>query len=70
MCFFQLNPPLAEEIYLRWMKSLRDEIPLRGDKDTADLISSEVLAPKISSKRSEDFIVRSTISFMMHACTD
>ena len=31
-CFFQLNPPLAEEIHLRWMKSLRDEIPLRGKK--------------------------------------
>ena len=28
--FFQLNPPLAGEIHLRWMKSLRDEIPLRG----------------------------------------
>jgi hypothetical protein len=30
--FFQLNPPLAGEIHLRWMKSLRDEIPLRGDR--------------------------------------
>ena len=29
--FFQLNPPLAEEIHLWWMKSLRDEIPLRGE---------------------------------------
>ena len=29
--FFQLNPPLAGEIHLRWMKSLRDEIPLRGN---------------------------------------
>ena len=28
--FFQLNPPLAGEIHLRWMKSLRDEIPIRG----------------------------------------
>jgi len=26
--FFQLNPPMAEEIHLRWMKSLRDEICL------------------------------------------
>ena len=26
VCFFQLNPPLAEEIHLRRMKSLRDEI--------------------------------------------
>ncbi|MBE6594662.1 MAG: hypothetical protein E7644_02560 [Ruminococcaceae bacterium] len=25
---FQLNPPMAEEIHLRWMKSLRDEICL------------------------------------------
>ena len=31
ICFFQLNPPLAEEIHLWWMKSLRDEIPLRGE---------------------------------------
>ena len=31
VCFFQLNPPLAEEIHLRRMKSLRDEIPLRGE---------------------------------------
>ena len=28
LVFFQLNPPLAEEIHLRWMKSLRDEICL------------------------------------------
>jgi len=28
MGFFQLNPPSAEEIHLRWMKSLRDEICL------------------------------------------
>ena len=27
--FFQLNPPSAEEIHLRWMKSLCDEIRLR-----------------------------------------
>jgi len=26
--FFQLNPPAAEEIHLRWMKSLCDEICL------------------------------------------
>ena len=40
--FFQLNPPSSEEIHLRWMKSLRDEIPLvRGDE--ADLISSEAV---------------------------
>ena len=30
--FFQLNPPSAEEIHLRWMKSLRDEIPLTRDE--------------------------------------
>ena len=29
---FQLNPPMAEEIHLWWMKSLRDEIRLRRDK--------------------------------------
>ena len=28
LVFFQLNPPVAEEIHLRWMKSLRDEICL------------------------------------------
>ena len=28
---FQPNPPSAEEIHLWWMKSLRDEIPLRGE---------------------------------------
>jgi hypothetical protein len=31
-CFFQLNPPMAEEIHLRWMKSLCDEIRLRRDR--------------------------------------
>ena len=36
------------------MKSLRDEIPLRGEKDAADLISSEALA--------EDFI-QATLGF-------
>ncbi len=46
------------------MKSLRDEIPLRGEKDAADLISSKLAW--ISSEHSEDFIVRSTISFMIH----
>ena len=39
-CFFQRNPPAAEEIHLRWMKSLRDEIPLCGEME-ADFISSE-----------------------------
>ena len=32
LSLFQLNPPLAEEIHLRWMKSLRDEIRLRRDR--------------------------------------
>jgi hypothetical protein len=27
-CFFQLNPPSAEEIHLRWVKSPREEICL------------------------------------------
>jgi hypothetical protein len=30
LTLYQRNPPMAEEIHLRWMKSLRDEIPLRG----------------------------------------
>jgi len=29
---FQLNPPMAEEIHLRWMKSLRDEICLAAEE--------------------------------------
>ena len=41
-CFFQRNPPAAEEIHLRWMKSLRDEIPLCGEME-ADFISSEAV---------------------------
>ena len=32
VCFFQRNPPSLEKIHLRWMKSLCDEIPLRGDR--------------------------------------
>ena len=63
ICFFQLNPPLAEEIHLWWMKSLRDEIPLRGEKDAADLISSEAVRRRfhpnkvrISSWQRHDFI--------------
>ena len=38
--FFQLNPPMAEEIHLRWMKSLCDEICPRQEME-ADLVSSE-----------------------------
>ena len=29
---FSTNPPMAEEIHLWWIKSLRDEIRLRRDK--------------------------------------
>ena len=45
------------------MKSLRDEIPLRGKKDAADLISYKLAW--ISSAKA-DFIVRSTISFIIN----
>ena len=45
------------------MKSLRDEIRLCREIGT-DLISS---AEQISSERSEDFIVRSTISLILAA---
>ena len=45
------------------MKSLRDEIPLRGVKDAADLISSKLAW--ISSAKA-DFFVLSTISFIIH----
>ena len=41
-CFFQRNPPAAEEIHLRWMKSLRDEIPLCGEME-ADFITTSVV---------------------------
>ncbi|MBP3321843.1 MAG: hypothetical protein J6M12_05780, partial [Clostridia bacterium] len=34
LVFFQLNPPVAEEINLRWMKSLRDEICLAACEGT------------------------------------
>ena len=47
------NPPTAEEIHLRRMKSLRDEIPLRGD----------VWGGFHLRRYAEDFIVRSTISW-------
>ena len=57
-CFFQLNPPTAEEIHLRWMKSLRDEIPLCGDRKGGFNFIFR-LWRKISSERSEDFIVAS-----------
>ena len=55
MCFFQLNPPLAEEIHLRRMKSLRDEIPLRGNKDAADLIISEAVHRRLGGLKFGDF---------------
>ena len=48
-CFFQLNPPMTEEIHLRWMKSLRDEICLTaGDKGGFNFIWGGT--PKISSE--------------------
>ena len=63
--FFQLNPPSAEEIHLRWMKSLRDEIPLRGDRRGGfNFIWGGT--PKISSEPHSDFIVRSTISLTFY----
>ena len=59
-CFFQLNPPVAGEIHLRWMKSLRDEIPLRGERRGGfDFIRAEICAAN-----REDLTVRSTISFV------
>ena len=62
VCFFQWNPPSSEEIHLRWMKSLRDEICLAaGDEGGFNFIWNRKL--KISSKRSKNFIVHSTISF-------
>ena len=41
-CFFQRNPPAAEEIHLRWMKSLRDEIPLRGEMEADFIVRSTI----------------------------
>ena len=55
-CFFQLNPPLAEEIQLQWMKSLGDEICLAaGYGGGFNFIWSRRL--KISSDPRSDFIV-------------
>ena len=44
------------------MKSLRDEIPLRGEKRT-DLISSEA-KPKISSALADFILASARISFL------
>jgi hypothetical protein len=40
LTLYQRNPPMAEEIHLRWMKSLRDEIPLRGVRERISFIRS------------------------------
>ena len=72
VCFFQLNPPLAEEIHLRRMKSLRDEIPLRGDEGGGFNLSEAARLRFHLRRNAEDFIqtcldfiVRSTISLKM-----
>ena len=70
--FFQLNPPMAEEIHLRWMKSLRDEIPLRGNGGGGFNLSEAARLRFHLGRNAEDFIqtcldfiVRSTISLKM-----
>ena len=71
---FQLNPPPAEEIHLRWMKSLRDEIPLRGNKGGGfDFIcEADFIRAYICEANCSDFIVLRTISlrtYELHFCT-
>ena len=81
---FQLNPPPAEEIHLRWMKSLRDEIQLRGNKRggfdficEADFIrayicEADFIRAYICEANCSDFIVLRTISlrtYELHFCT-
>ena len=71
---FQLNPPPAEEIHLRWMKSLRDEIPLRGTKGGGfDFIcEADFIRAYICEANCSDFIVLRTISlrtYELHFCT-
>ena len=46
----QLNPPMAEEIHLRWMKSLRDEILLRRVKNAKRKKENEVNITRLSNK--------------------
>ena len=66
----KLNPPMAEEIHLRWMKSLRDEICLTAG-DGGGFRLSEAARLRFHLRRHaedfiracSDFIVRSTISF-------
>ena len=61
---FQLNPPPAEEIHLWWVKSLRDEIPLRGNKGGGfDFIcEADFIRAYICEANCSDFIVLRTIS--------
>jgi hypothetical protein len=65
MCFFQRNPPWAGEIPLRGMKSLRDEILLRRDRTRR---ISFHLKPQAEDfiRFCSDFIVQSTISFVIY----
>ena len=71
---FQLNPPPAEEIHLWWVKSLRDEIPLRGNKGGGfDFIcEADFIRAYICEANCSDFIVLRTISlrtYELHFCT-
>ena len=70
---FQLNPPPAEEIHPRWMKSLRDEIPLRGNKGGGfDFIcEADFIRAYICEANCSDFIVLRMISlrtYELHFC--
>ena len=55
-CFFQLNPPFAEEIHLRWMKSLRDEICLTAGDGGGFSLSEAVRLRFHLRRHAEDFI--------------
>ena len=61
-CFFQLNPPLAEEIHLRWMKSLRDEICLTAG-DGGGYSLSEAARLRFHLRRHAEDFIRAPLGF-------
>ena len=61
-CFFQLNPPSAEEIHLRWMKSLRDEICLSAG-DGGGFSLSEAARLRFHLRRHAEDFIRALLGF-------
>ena len=60
--FFQLNPPMAEEIHLRWMKSLRDEICLSAG-DGGGFSLSEAARLRFHLRRNAEDFIRAPLGF-------